>query len=161
MEQAARIELLVLDVDGVLTDGGLYFGSRGEELKRFHVRDGAGIKAVLAAGIRVAVITGRSSPATSARMAELGVELLYQGVEDKALRLGTLMSELQLRPEQVACVADDRAEIAMLSQVGLAVAVADAHPEIVAAAHWQTDRPGGNGAVRDVCDLLLGAKTSG
>ena len=157
LEQVRDIRLLVLDVDGVLTDGGLYFGAGGEALKRFHVHDGAGIRALLAAGIHVAVITGRSSPATSARMAELGVAHLFQGVKDKAAQLGQLLTELELNHGQVACVADDQAELAMMSGVRLAVAVADAHPSVLEAAHWRTQRAGGCGAVREVCDLLLTA----
>ena len=155
VQLARRIRLLVLDVDGVLTDGQLHFGPRGEEFKSFHVRDGAGIKALLDAGIEVAVISGRDSLATAARMRELGVRHVRQACGDKRAGLRELLSETGIEPGQVACIGDDVADINMMRMVGLAVAVADAHPAACDAARWVTRLPGRFGAVRELCDLLL------
>jgi 3-deoxy-D-manno-octulosonate 8-phosphate phosphatase (KDO 8-P phosphatase) len=152
------IRLLVLDVDGVLTDGRLYYGASGEQQKVFHVRDGAGIKAVQNAGITVAVISGRDSAATRARCAELGIDDLTQGVHDKAAAFAELCTRQAVTPRQCACVGDDTPDVAILQQAGFAVAVADAHPEARRAAHRSTSMAGGLGAVREVCDWLLAAR---
>lgn len=156
--RAARVSLLVLDVDGVLTDGRLYFSARGEELKCFHVRDGAGIVALRAAGVEIAVISGRDSPAVRLRMRELGVERLHQGVADKRLVLREILASLSLDASAVACIGDDVPDLGLLEAVGLAVAVADAHPLVRERAHVVTRLPGGRGAVREVCDILLDAR---
>lgn len=155
---AADIRLLVLDVDGVLTDGRLHYGPAGETQKNFHVRDGAGIKAVLSAGIAVAVISGRKSAAVGRRCAELGIRHVYQGVDDKAVVLQRLLKQLRLQGRQCACVGDDTPDLPVMQQVGLAVAVADAHPLALACAHRRTRLPGGAGAVREVCDWLTQAR---
>jgi 3-deoxy-D-manno-octulosonate 8-phosphate phosphatase (KDO 8-P phosphatase) len=155
---AAAIRLLVLDVDGVLTDGRLYYGARGEALKAFHVRDGYGIKALRRAGIEIAVISGRRSPAVSTRCRELGIRHVIQGVEDKLQALTRLRSKLRLLPSVCACVGDDTPDVPLMRSVGLAFAVADAHPDARAAAHHATTRSGGRGAVREVCDRLLAAR---
>ena len=152
------IRLLVLDVDGVLTDGRLYYGPDGEAQKVFHVRDGAGIKAVLAAGIGVAVISGRNSAATATRCAELGISAVLQGIDDKATAFAGLCARLGLGARQCACVGDDSPDIPLLQIAGFAVAVADAHPEARRAAHRCTTLGGGQGAVREVCDWLLSAR---
>ena len=157
-DRARRIRLLVLDVDGVLTDGRLYFGADGETLKVFDVRDGAGLVAVQRAGISVAIVSGRNSPAVDRRAAELGIRLVRQGATDKAHELETLAARLGAAREEVACVGDDTPDLPMLRRAGLAIAVADAHAEIIAAADWVTTRKGGRGAVREVCDLLLHAR---
>ncbi len=154
----ARIRLLVLDVDGVLTDGRLYFGPNGELGKSFCARDGYGIKAVQAAGIAVAVISGRRSPAVQHRCEELGIEQLHQGIEDKAAQFLRLTRTLAIPPQQCACVGDDLPDVPVMAQAGLAVAVADAHPAALAAAHRRTRAAGGAGAVREVCDWLLAAR---
>jgi len=154
----AAIRLLVLDVDGVMTDGRLHYDASGESGKTFHVRDGYGIKALLAAGIDVAVISGRKSPAVSRRCKELGIRHLHQGIDDKAPVLAQLLARLNIPPRQCACVGDDRPDMPLLAQAGLAVAVADAHPEALAIAHRRTRLPGGAGAVREVCDWLLAAR---
>lgn len=156
---ARRIALLVLDVDGVLTDGGLWFGPRGETVKRFHVRDGHGIKLLMAAGVAVAVISGRRSAAVSARCRELGIRLLQQGVKDKSQALNVLLRRLSLLESQVACIGDDTPDIPLFVRVAFSVAVRDAHPLAVRAAHCQTTLPGGHGAVREVCDWLLAARS--
>ncbi len=155
---ARRLALLVLDVDGVLTDGGLWFGPRGETLKRFHVRDGHGIKLLKAAGIEVALVSGRRSAAVRARCRELGVKLVLQGVADKNQALDRLLQRLSLTDTQVACVGDDTPDVPVFLRVALAVAVRDAHPLAARAAHCRTTLPGGHGAVREVCDWLLAAR---
>lgn len=160
LERARRIRLLALDVDGVLTDGRLYLSPAGEELKVFHVRDGSGLVAVQRAGIIVAIISGRDSAAVSRRAAELGIRHVHQGVADKGTELDRLLAALAVEPAETACVGDDTPDLPMLRRAGLAIAVADAHPALVAAAHWTTAAPGGRGAVREVCDLLLSTRAS-
>jgi 3-deoxy-D-manno-octulosonate 8-phosphate phosphatase (KDO 8-P phosphatase) len=152
------IRLLVLDVDGVLTDGRLRYGPDGEHEKVFHVRDGYGLKALAAAGVTVAVISGRESAAVVRRCAELGIRELQQGVADKALALAALAARLGLSARDCACVGDDTPDVPMMRQVGLAVAVADAHAGVRRVAHRRTRLGGGAGAVREVCDWLLAAR---
>jgi 3-deoxy-D-manno-octulosonate 8-phosphate phosphatase (KDO 8-P phosphatase) len=151
------LRLLVLDVDGVLTDGRLWFGPDGEELKVFHVRDGFGIKAVQRAGLEVGVISGRRSAAVERRCAELGVRHLRQGCEDKVAALRELLALTGIAPEHAVAIGDDSPDLPVLAIVGLPVAVADAHPDVRAAARYVTQLPGGHGAVREVCDLLVEA----
>jgi 3-deoxy-D-manno-octulosonate 8-phosphate phosphatase (KDO 8-P phosphatase) len=153
-----RIELLVLDVDGVLTDGRLHFSARGEALKTFHVRDGHGIKLLIEHGMHVAVASGRRSAAVSARMRELGVRHVAQGCADKVRALQDLARRLRIDPLAAACLVDDTPDLPLMSAVGFAGAVADAHPLVKAAAHWVSERPGGQGAVRELCDALLRAR---
>ena len=152
---AAAIRMLVLDVDGVMTDGRLHFGPRGEALKLFHVRDGLGIQQVTAAGIEVAVISGRKSKMVDVRCRELGVEHVYQGAKDKLAELERLCGRLKIPATACACVGDDLPDVPVMRKVALAFAVADAHPEARHAAHLITKLPGGHGAVREVCDYLL------
>jgi 3-deoxy-D-manno-octulosonate 8-phosphate phosphatase (KDO 8-P phosphatase) len=156
----ATIRLLVLDVDGVMTDGRLAYGAGGEIGKTFHVRDGYGIKAARAAGIEVAVISGRDSAAVQARCRELGIRHVYLGVDHKGEALAALLALLKLKSTQCACVGDDAPDLPLLRQAGLAVAVADAHPVALAAAHRRTRQAGGSGAVREVCDWLLAAQAA-
>jgi 3-deoxy-D-manno-octulosonate 8-phosphate phosphatase (KDO 8-P phosphatase) len=158
IERARHIRLLALDVDGVLTDGRLYLSAAGEELKVFHVRDGSGLVALQRAGIAVALVSGRDSAAVSRRAAELGIRHVRQGVSDKGAELDRLLADLAVEPAETACVGDDTPDLPMLRRAGLAIAVADAHPALVEAAHWTTTAPGGRGAVREVCDLLLSAR---
>ena len=155
LERANDVRLLVLDVDGVLTDGRLYFSARGEQMKCFHVRDGAGIVRLLRAGLQVAVISGRSSRAVERRMSELGVTWVRQGIEDKQAALRELLEILGLTARSVACMGDDLADVPLLEAARLAVAVADAHPSVKSRAHFITQTSGGQGAVREVCDLIL------
>ncbi|HTT06906.1 MAG TPA: HAD-IIIA family hydrolase [Steroidobacteraceae bacterium] len=152
------IRLLVLDVDGVLTDGRLRYGPYGERDKVFHVRDGHGIKAIRAAGIDVGVISGRRSPAVQRRCRELGIEHLLQGIEDKGAAFVRLIEKLGVPARQCACIGDDVPDLPIMQQAGLAVAVADAHPTALAASHRRTRALGGFGAVREVCDWLLAAR---
>jgi len=154
----ARLELLVLDVDGVLTDGRLYFAARGEALKVFHVRDGHGIKLLMATGVAVAVVSGRRSSAVTARMRELGVPHVVQACGDKVAALQRLSQRLNIDPLNCACLVDDTPDLPLMSAVGVAGAVADAHPLVLSAAHWIAEAKGGRGAVRELCDAILRAR---
>jgi 3-deoxy-D-manno-octulosonate 8-phosphate phosphatase (KDO 8-P phosphatase) len=154
----ARIRFLVLDVDGVLTDGRLYFSVHGETLKVFHVRDGHGIKLLMGAGVAVGVISGRRSGALATRMRELGVLHVIQGCSDKLAALRRLTERLNIDPLNCACLCDDTPDLPLMSAVGLAGAVADAHPVVLAAAHWIAKANGGCGAVRELCDAVLRAR---
>ena len=154
----AAIRLLVLDVDGVLTDGRLRYGPEGELVKVFHVRDGYGIRSLAASGVQIAVISGRSSAAVARRCADLGIRELQQGVADKAAAFATLIARLGLAARDCACIGDDTLDVSMMRQVGLAIAVADAHGDARRAAHRRTRLVGGAGAVREVCDWLLAAR---
>ncbi|MCA1804167.1 MAG: 3-deoxy-manno-octulosonate-8-phosphatase KdsC [Xanthomonadaceae bacterium] len=157
LEKAARIRLLIFDVDGVLTDGSLFLGDDGQEYKAFHSRDGHGIKMLLSHGMEVAIITGRTSEVVKHRMANLGVSRLYQGQHDKTEAFRELLAEMDLSADQVAYVGDDVVDLPVMRQVGLAIAVQDAHPLVKKHAHWQTPSGGGRGAGRDVCEMLLEA----
>jgi 3-deoxy-D-manno-octulosonate 8-phosphate phosphatase (KDO 8-P phosphatase) len=154
---AAAIRLLILDVDGVLTDGRLYFGAHGELMKAFHVRDGHGIKLLQRAGVAVAVISGRRSVAVARRCRELGIRHLIQGVEDKLDAFEHLRARLKVRAGQCACIGDDVPDLPLMRSVGLSFAVCDAHPSARRVADRRTRLPGGCGAVREVCDWLLRA----
>lgn len=158
---AARIRLLVLDVDGVLTDGRLLYDADGREAKSFHVRDGYGIQEVMAAGVTVAVISGRRSAAAAARLAELGVSHVFLGRNDKREVFDQLLTQLGVPASHVACVGDDVTDLGIMAQAGLGVTVADAHPDVLRAADWVTAAAGGQGAVREICDLLLATRAKG
>ncbi|MGC4029844.1 MAG: HAD-IIIA family hydrolase [Steroidobacteraceae bacterium] len=158
--RARRLRLLVLDVDGVLTDGGLWFGPRGEIQKRFHVRDGHGIKLLQRAGIAVAVISGRRSAAVALRCRELGIRHVFQGAADKWAVLERLLARLKLTAAETICIGDDTPDVPLFLRAGYAVAVRDAHPLARAAADRTTTLPGGQGAVRELCDWLLRARSS-
>ena len=158
IERAQAIRLLILDVDGVLTDGSLYFGPQGEALKVFHVRDGHGLKMLQKAGIEAAFLSGRRSDAAYHRARELGVSRFHEGLRDKVAVMEEIMASMDIEAGAVAAVGDDLVDLPHMRRVGLAVAVADAVPEVKAAAHWVTSLPGGKGAVREVCDLLLKAQ---
>lgn len=154
----ARIELLIVDVDGVLTDGRLYFAAGGESLKVFHVRDGHGLKLLMNAGVAVAVLSGRRSRAVAARMRELRVRHVVQGCADKVAALHRLTARLGVDPLNCACICDDTPDLPLMSAVGVAGAVADAHPLVRSAAHWLAKAKGGRGAVRELCDAVLRAR---
>lgn len=153
--RASDIRLVICDVDGVFSDGRIYLGNQGEELKAFHTRDGFGIKALRHAGIEVAVITGRTSEIVSQRMKSLTVPYVYQGQEDKMPAFAALQQQLQLAPSQIAYIGDDLSDWKVMQYCGLAVAVNDAHPYLRRHAHYTTSLNGGFGAVRELCDLLL------
>jgi len=152
---AAGIGLLICDVDGVLSDGLIYQGNQGEELKAFNVRDGYGIRCLLTAGIEVAIITGRSAKLVEDRCKTLGISHLYQGQSDKLLAFESLLGKLSLTADQVAYIGDDLIDWPVMARVGLSVAVADAHPLLLPRADYVTRIAGGRGAVREVCDLVL------
>lgn len=158
LEKAAAIRLAIFDVDGVLTDGRLWFTPQGDEFKAFHARDGHGIKLIQRAGIETAIISGRRSPAVALRMESLGVRHVYQGCEDKIEAFNHLLTHLKLTPAEACFMGDDILDLPILRRVGLAVAVADAHFSIRQNVHLQTRLPGGMGAARELCDLLLYAQ---
>jgi 3-deoxy-D-manno-octulosonate 8-phosphate phosphatase (KDO 8-P phosphatase) len=153
-----RVRLLVLDVDGVLTDGRLFYGPKGESLKAFHVRDGFGIKQAANAGVTVAILSGRKSAAVASRARELGIRHVVQGASDKLVALRKLAKSRGVPLEECACVGDDTPDAPILEAAGLGIAVADAHPDALAAANLVTTRTGGHGAVREVCDWLVAAR---
>lgn len=158
LRRAQAIKLLILDVDGVMTDGRLHYDASGREFKSFHVRDGFGIKRLMEAGVTVAVISGRQSQSAAARMAELGIRHVLLGREDKTAALEQLLAQLGIGADNAACIGDDVPDLPIMSRVALPIAVADCHDAIAAAAAWRTTLPGGAGAVREVCDLLLAAR---
>jgi 3-deoxy-D-manno-octulosonate 8-phosphate phosphatase (KDO 8-P phosphatase) len=154
-DRCLAVELLVVDVDGVLTDGRIIHGSGGLELKEFHVRDGSGLKVWHGCGKRTGLVTGRRSTAVDVRAAELGIGLVVQGAADKLAALDDLLARAGVGPEAVCCVGDDLPDVPLLARCGLAVAVADACPEARAAAHYVTQAAGGRGAGREVIELIL------
>lgn len=155
MARAKQIRLLICDVDGVMSDGVIYMGNSGEELKAFNVRDGYGIRCLLTSSVEVAIITGRNARLLEDRCKTLGVQHLYQGQSDKLLAFGELLDKLSLSPEQVAYIGDDLIDWPVMAKVGLSVAVADAHPVLLPRADYVTRIAGGRGAVREICDLIL------
>ena len=152
------VKLLVLDVDGVLTDGRLYYDSPGERIKVFHVRDGYGIKAVQRAGVTVAILSGRKSMAVAVRAKELGIRHVVQGADDKLAALHKLTRSCKVTLDDCACVGDDTPDVPIIEACGIGIAVADAHPDALAAADLVTRMRGGLGAVREVCDWLLATR---
>lgn len=150
-----NIKLLICDIDGVFSDGRIYLGNAGEELKAFHTRDGFGIKALMNAGVEVAVITGRSSNIVTNRMQALGVQHIYQGQNDKREAYRDLLDKLKLETHEIAYIGDDVPDLELVRMVGLGIAVQDAHASVRQAAAYVTTLPGGFGAVREVTDLLL------
>lgn len=158
MARARGVRVAVFDVDGVLTDGRILLSDDGRESRAFHVRDGLGLKLLRKAGVEVAIISARRSALVEHRMRELAVPHVLQGRDDKAAALEELLGELSLSAEQAAFTGDDLPDLAAMATAGLAVAVADAHPAVAARAHWQTTLPGGSGAAREVCDLILHAR---
>jgi len=156
--RAQGIRLLVLDVDGVLTDGRLYYGANGEELKAFHIRDGLGLKLLRGSGVEVAIVTGRMSRAVELRAENLGLLYVFQGVSDKLAVFEQLLAKFALRAAAVAAIGDDLPDVPVLRRCGFAACVPEASAPVRGHAHYVTDRPGGSGAVREVCDLLLTAQ---
>jgi 3-deoxy-D-manno-octulosonate 8-phosphate phosphatase (KDO 8-P phosphatase) len=157
-ERARRIRLLIMDVDGVLTDGRIIQDRFGHELKAFDVKDGHGIVMAHRAQLKTALISGRESEAITRRAQELGIELVFQKVWNKLEAYAKILAETRLAPEEIAYVGDDLVDLPVLRRVGLAVAVADAVEEVKAAAHLITQRPGGQGAVREVIEFILRAQ---
>lgn len=155
---AARIKLAIFDVDGVLTDGRLMLGPNGQEFKNFHVRDGQGLVMLRESGVMLAIITGRESAVVAERMAELGIEYVFQGQSDKLAALESLLRELKVDATEVCYVGDDCPDIPVMTRVGLPIAVADAHWMLHEHAVCTTTANGGAGAVREVCELILSAQ---
>ena len=158
LARAAKIRLVVFDVDGTLTDGRLWYAEDGHETKVFHVHDGLGLKRLMANGVQVAIISARISHPVALRAEELDIAHVYQGQGDKRACLEQLLEALNLAPEQAAFVGDDLPDLPAMRVVGLAVAVANAHPWVVEQSHWQTRLGGGLGAAREVCDAVLHAQ---
>jgi 3-deoxy-D-manno-octulosonate 8-phosphate phosphatase (KDO 8-P phosphatase) len=154
-ERCRAVELLVLDVDGVLTDGSIIYADDGAELKKFHVRDGSGLKIWEYCGKKAAVITGRQSRVVDVRAAELGIHPVKQGAREKLPAYRDVLAETGFQPAQVCCVGDDVPDLPLLKNCGLAIAVGDACPEVVAEAHYVTRARGGRGAVRETIELIL------
>ncbi len=155
IEKARKLKLLILDVDGVLTDGRLFFDDQGKEYKCFHARDGHGIKLLRQSGVEVAAISGRRSNSVAIRMKNLGVEHLYQGHEDKVAAFNKIIQALSIKPEQAAHVGDDLIDLPIMTRVGLSIAVSDANFAVKEYADWCTETPGGLGAVREICDFIM------
>lgn len=160
LRRAAKIRLLICDIDGVFTDGSLYLSEAGEHLKAFHIHDGLGIKMLLKTGIAVAIITARNSPIVSNRMSALGIKHIFQGHENKVVPYEQLLQELQLNEEQIAYIGDDLPDLAVIKRVGLAMTVANAVAVVKQHAHWQSKLSGGQGAVREACELLMLAQNT-
>ncbi|AUB86811.1 MULTISPECIES: 3-deoxy-manno-octulosonate-8-phosphatase KdsC [Vibrio] len=158
LDIAKQIKLLICDVDGVFSDGLVYMGNQGEELKTFHTRDGYGIKSLMNAGIEVAIITGRQSKIVENRMAVLGITLVYQGQDDKVKAYNDICRQLNIAPEHTGYIGDDLIDWPVMEKVALKVCVADGHPLLVKRANYVTHIKGGHGAVREVCDLILQAR---
>ena len=154
-EKAKKLKLLILDVDGVLTDGRLFFDDKGKEYKCFHARDGHGIKLLRQTGVEVAVISGRKSNSVALRMKSLGVEYVYQGHENKIAAFNDIIQALSIQPEQVAYVGDDLLDLPIMKRVGLSIAVNDANDPVKEYADWCAKTPGGQGAVREICDFIM------
>jgi 3-deoxy-D-manno-octulosonate 8-phosphate phosphatase (KDO 8-P phosphatase) len=156
--KAADIKMVIFDVDGVLTDGSLFLGDDGQEYKAFHSKDGHGMKMLQEAGVAIAIITGRSSEVVRIRMQNLGVEHVFQGIHDKREAYQQLKRQVGLSDRQIAYVGDDVVDLPVMTQVGLAVSVADGHALVKQHAHWVTANGGGRGAAREVCELLMDAQ---
>ncbi|MEF1228796.1 3-deoxy-manno-octulosonate-8-phosphatase KdsC [Vibrio fortis] len=155
---AKEIKLLICDVDGVFSDGLVYMGNQGEELKTFHTRDGYGVKSLMNAGIEIAIITGRQSQIVENRMTALGIKLIYQGQDDKVKAYQDICDKLNIAPEHTGYIGDDLIDWPVMEKVALKVCVADGHPLLVQRANYVTNIKGGHGAVREVCDLILQAR---
>jgi YrbI family 3-deoxy-D-manno-octulosonate 8-phosphate phosphatase len=154
-----RVELILSDVDGVLTDGGILFDNQGIEIKKFHIRDGLGIKLWQRAGFKFGVLTARTSHIVKVRAGELGIDIVRQGFENKVQVAQEILKDLQLAPEQCCFIGDDLTDLPLIRYVGLGVAVADAAGEVRAAAAHVTKLPGGHGCVRELVELVLKSKS--
>jgi len=156
--KATNIKMVIFDVDGVLTDGSLFLGDDGQEYKAFHSKDGHGMKMLQAAGVTIAIITGRTSEVVRIRMQSLGIEHVFQGIHDKREAYEQLKQAIGLENDEIAYVGDDVVDLPVMTQVGLAITVADGHELVKKHAHWTTANGGGRGAAREVCELLMDAQ---
>lgn len=157
-EIARQIKLLILDVDGVLTDGSLYFGADGEHLKVFNSLDGHGIKMLINSGVQVAIITARETPAVAQRVKNLGIQHLYQGRQNKLPALDELLTETGIALEHVAYLGDDLPDLPVILKVGLGMTVSSGYDLLKQHTHWCSEKPGGKGAVREACDFIMTAQ---
>lgn len=160
LARAAKIKIVLFDVDGVLTDGRLVFGDDGQEYKAFNSRDGHGIKMLQRNGVAAGIITGRRSQVVQRRAEDLGIRHVYQGCAEKLPVYRKLLEELKLHPEQTAFVGDDVVDLPIMLQAGLAIAVQNAHPLAKQHAHWITPSIGGYGAARETCEMIMCAQGS-
>jgi 3-deoxy-D-manno-octulosonate 8-phosphate phosphatase (KDO 8-P phosphatase) len=158
LARAARVELMIFDVDGVMTDGGLYYGADGELFKRFNVLDGMGVKLLQQSGIEIALITARQSEIVLQRCASLGIQHVFQGSHNKRAVFEQLIAKLGLTPAQCGFIGDDIIDLPILTRVGFAVSVANCHAEVRSRVHYVAAHRGGDGAIREVCDLILHAQ---
>jgi len=157
-ERAKQVRLMIFDVDGVLTDGGLRYGAQGETLKTFHVLDGHGIKLLQQFNVTVAIISARESAIVVKRAADLGISMLQQGVHDKRAAFAQLLAESGFAAEQCGYMGDDLIDLPVMTRVGFCASVPNAHPEVRSRAHWVSNSLGGHGAAREVCDFILRAQ---
>lgn len=157
-ERAKNIRLAAFDIDGIMTDGGLYLSDSGEEFKRFNSQDGHGLKMLKASGVEPAIITGRTSRCVALRAQNLGITHVFQGVEDKREALRALLATLRLSPEQAAFMGDDVVDLPAMLHAGLAITVPEAPQAVLQRAHYVTGRSGGHGAVREACELIMAAQ---
>lgn len=160
LEKAKDIKLLICDVDGVLTDGHLIYHADGEIYKNFHVQDGFGLKLLMLSGVELAIITTCASPITKRRMTDLGIVHLYTGQVNKTQAYEDVLQKLNLQPEQVACVGDDLPDLPMIKRSGLGIAVANAVNQCREHADWITEKTGGHGAVREICEMIMAAQNT-
>jgi len=156
--RAKLIRLMAFDVDGVMTDGGLYYSDSGEEFKRFNSQDGHGLKMLRASGVKIALITGRTSHCVTARAENLGIEHVYQGVENKLEAMVNLLNKLKLPRDAAAYMGDDVVDLTVMRHVGMAVTVPDAPLQVRECSHYITQRNGGHGAVRETCEMIMSAQ---
>ena len=158
LEMLNNIKVLLLDVDGVLTDGGIIYNDKGAETKVFNVKDGLGLRLLMESGVRICIVTGRRSEALHHRCRNLGISDVFDGVHDKASVLNTIIEKTGAKPEQIAAMGDDLPDLPLMRRVGVAIAVADAAEPVRRTAHMITDAGGGKGAVREVCEAILKAQ---
>ena len=158
--RAARVRLMIFDVDGILTDGGLLYGADGEQLKRFNALDGHGIKQLQQSGVATAIISARQSAIVSRRAGDLGIAHVQQGVHDKHAAFVRLLAQLGLAPDACGFIGDDVIDLPILSQVGFAVSVPNGHPDVRSRVHYVTQASGGHGAAREICDLIMQAQNT-
>jgi 3-deoxy-D-manno-octulosonate 8-phosphate phosphatase (KDO 8-P phosphatase) len=160
VERAARVKLMIFDVDGVLTDGGLHYGMEGEIIKRFHVQDGLGIRLLQDFGVQTALITARQSPIVLRRATDLGIQHVQQGVHDKAEAFEHLLEKTGLSETDCGYAGDDLIDLPVMTRVAFAASVPNAHPEVISRAHFVSQSYGGGGAVRNICDFIMRANGS-
>lgn len=158
IEKSKQIRLVLFDVDGVLTDGSLIMGDDGQEYKAFNAKDGHGMKMLQASGVEIGIISARNSRVVALRMESLGIKHVYQGQRDKLKAYADLKKRLKLKSEQIAYVGDDLLDLGIMRKVGLSIAVHDASLEVIQQADWQTSAPGGRGAAREVCEMIMRAQ---